>query len=130
MPPDWVETVTADGLSAARRCSQQPSTRKQPHGQPPRVAFCLSGAARAFSSPLVLSALRANLIAPLAGADPEASGSKLFLSLKLSDSAKANVGGVSFGQHKTQAAPLLVANTVRGNAGGGIISSFLAASLS
>ena len=70
MQPDWVHTITADGHSAARRCSKQsPLNRQQP--QPPRVAFCLAGAARAFSSPLVLSALRANLIAPLAGIDPE-----------------------------------------------------------
>ena len=63
------------------------STAQPPSRRPPRVAFCIAGAARAFASPLVLESLRTNLVAPLAGPDAAASGSRLFLSLKVSDSA-------------------------------------------
>lgn len=108
----WESSIADAGFAAAERCERQPGKRTIPSSAP-RTAFCLSGAARAFSSPLVLTALRANLIVPLAGQRAATSGSRLFLSLKLSDSAKHNVGGVSFGQHHAQAAPLLDALTGR-----------------
>jgi hypothetical protein len=98
--------VGAGGAAAATRCETNAGTVSS--SSPPRVAFCIAGAARSFGSPLVLSALRFNLVTPLAGNDPVRGGSRLFLSLKTSDSAKS-IAGVSFGQHRGQAAPLLAA---------------------
>ena len=109
----WQEALSADSRSTSARCDSPAGAITGSSSRPPRVAFCLAGAARAFASPLLLSALRANLISPIAGRDVAEHGSRMFLSLKLADSAKRNVAGVSFGQHRSQAEPLLDALTGR-----------------
>lgn len=68
----------------------------------PRVALCLAGAARSFTSPLVLDHLRRNLLKPLTGQDigkARQQGSRIFLSLKTADSKK-RAAGISFRQHR------------------------------
>jgi hypothetical protein len=92
-------SIFAAGPERAARCRAQQA--------PPRVAFCITGAARSFASPLVLAALRNNLVAPLAGTDPAGGGSRFFLSLKASDSPKSGVYGVSFGRHVSSIGPLV-----------------------
>ena len=88
---------TAANASAWRRAR----LRVLPFVSPARHAL--------FASPLVLTALRSSLIMPLAGRDPAKHGSRLFLSLKASDSAKSGVFGVSFGQHSSRIDPLVAA---------------------
>ena len=91
------------GLSALACFSLHASVAKFMHADasctPPRLALCVAGAARGFTSPLVLDALRRNLLEPLAGRSPAATGTRLFLSLKIADSAK-RAGGVAFHQHR------------------------------
>jgi len=69
----------------------------------PRAAVCIAGAARAFTSPLVLDGLRHNFLAPIAGDRLE--GVRLFLHLKVADSSK-RMKGVAFQQHRSRVAPL------------------------
>ena len=109
-----------EGPATARRCEARiprpaletsaARTASPSASPPPRVAFCFAGAARAFAAPLVLEALRNNVVAPLAGLQPRRSGTRLFLSLKLADSAK-RISGVSFGQHVSPLTPLVSALT-------------------
>ena len=110
----WDEaTLFADAARRAQRCepTADATTTAISKNAPPRVAFCIAGAARSFAAPLVLESLRANLVTPLAGTTPESSGSSLFLSLKVADSAKSGVYGVSFGQHVSRVGPLMAALT-------------------
>ena len=53
--PSWEEALGAAGSAQAMRCER--AAARGAH--PPRVAFCLAGAARAFASPLVLESVSA-----------------------------------------------------------------------
>ena len=71
----------------------------------PAVAFCVSGTARTFLSPLVTTAFFSNWVAPLSGLPAAAAasgGSRLFLHLKSADSGKAE-GALSFTAHTADA---------------------------
>ena len=107
-PPAWERFISA--RANASKCERG--------GAAPSTAFCISGAARSFSSPLVLAALRANWVQPLAGDPPSGGGtagarvgrhgSRLFLHLKVSDSGKFTLNaGTRFHRHTTSIESLL-----------------------
>ena len=71
---------------------------------PPSAALCVAGAARAFASPLVLSALKSNLVDAI---DAKLS---IFVQLKTSDSAKAlGPNRMAFDVHRTSIASIRAA---------------------
>ena len=92
METAWSERVRERAERAVAPCA---SSRES---SPPHVAFCVTGAARTFATPLVLTMLRHNLFGALGGAP----SSRVFLQLKQLDSDKLNqrsMGTISFHQH-------------------------------
>ena len=90
---DWRGAMRQESATVANRCVHLSSV-------PPRVAFCVAGAARSFATRLAQETLRSFVIDPLApqGAD---GGSRIFLQLKTLDSDKlANVGDFHVRFHK------------------------------
>ena len=77
MAVDWHSRFEQQGQAASARCAGA--------SNPPRVAVCISGAARTFATPLLLAGLRHNFLAPLVN---HASAARVFLYLKSADSAK------------------------------------------
>jgi len=87
----WEQVVKASGSAAASQCEKEPTS-------PPAVAFCIAGAARTFTSKLILTHIRYNLIAAISGNEQ---GTRLFLHLKLNDSEKvAGMAGQRFRSHR------------------------------
>ena len=103
--PGWENRIGGQGRAATRACDRMDAPLA-----PPRCAFCIAGAARSFASPLVLEALRANFLEPIAGSNFVTTGSRVFLSLKVADSSK-RITGVAFDRHHSSIAPLQAALT-------------------
>ena len=88
-PGPWAEAVRTRAFESASKC-------RHASAPPPRIAFCIGGAARSFATPLVLTLLRHNLVAALGGSNE----SRLFLQLKAVDSDKLQMSGTtSFWKH-------------------------------
>ena len=88
----WLADLPHAARGGAARCV---------HARRPLAAMCIAGAARTFSAPLVLAALRYNLIEAL-GCDV-----RLFVQLKTSDTAKiAGVQRITFAAHRVEATTL------------------------
>lgn len=83
--PAWASMLSHSALGASARC-RPPATNSSVHTfrKPPAVAFCISGAARTFTTPLILTAVRYNLLKAFSAS----SDSRVFLSLKVLDSDK------------------------------------------
>jgi len=95
--PAWASMLSHRALRASARC-RPPATNPSVNTfrKPPAVAFCISGAARTFTTPLVLTAVRYNLL----NAFSASSDSRVFLSLKVLDSDKNHPAFiVRFKQH-------------------------------
>ena len=96
----WHEHIQSVSESSRARCTNR-STET-----PPRVAFCIAGAARGFSTRLVQMTLKHYLVDQLA---PGHSG-VVFLQLKVSDTNKLNGAGdygIHFEQHRNSLSNLL-----------------------
>ena len=86
---DWEAKTRSNAESASARCDDRAA-------EAPRVAFCVTGAARSFATPLVLTMLRHNLFGALGAAE----GSRFFLQLKRYDSDKLSVkSSTNFPRH-------------------------------
>ena len=94
--PQWISSLRKTASASSDRCSAARD------GPPPHTAVCIAGAARAFATPLLLAALRHNLLAALG-----TSRVRLFVQLKLSDTEKvAGINRVVFRPHTAQLATL------------------------
>ena len=80
----WADGLQRSGDTAARRCDNTTSNSRR---QPPRTAFCIAGAARTFTVPLVQAALWHHLVRAFTGGDATG-GSRVFFHLKTADSDK------------------------------------------
>ena len=76
----WQETMETAAANVLARCERE-------RDRPPRVAFCIAGAARGFATHLMQNMLRLYLVKMLAPLGA-AGGSRIFLQLKPSDSDK------------------------------------------
>ena len=99
----WAVALERSGDVAAQRCNGTSA-------KAPRTAFCITGAARAFTAPIVQLALHQHLIRAFGGSN----GSRVFFLLKTADSAKfsekgASVGKLRYSAHKSNATKLAAA---------------------
>lgn len=79
------DRLELSGNRAAKRCINiNASSRRRREAVAPAVAFCIAGAARSFSAPLVQQALLHHLVRAYGGAN----GSRVFYLLKTADSDK------------------------------------------
>ena len=105
---DWQSIIASAGERTAAQCRDNTSAT------PPRVAVCVTGAARTFASRIMLSSLRHHLLEPLCNGNK--SGSALFLYLKTRDSDKNGViehSPIRFASRTTAAEHIATALRIR-----------------
>lgn len=105
----------SEPLSINDNMTRRDSGCKAENAPPRRIAFCIAGAARTFTAPIIQAGIRDNFFGPLAAWHGQAnlSQSRFFVLVKTDDSTKLGMGAAfhasndRFSQHHTDKTNLL-----------------------